>query len=70
MNANDHNFITSLYDSEDGYASSYSTTIDEKLDSSTSNEVLASPTSDKDCELSSSEREEEVDPFIYCLARS
>ena len=63
-------FITSLYDSEDGYASPYFATIDEELDSSTCDEVLAWPTSDEDCESSSSEREEdEVDPFMYCSAR-
>ena len=60
MNPNELDFITSLYDSEDGYASPYSATIDEELDSSTS----------EDSESGSSEEEaEEVDPFMYCSTR-
>ena len=50
MNPNDHDFIISLYDYEDGYASPYLATIDEELDTSASDEVLAWPTSDKDRE--------------------
>ena len=50
MNPNDVDLITSLYDLEDGYVSPYSATIDEELDSSASDEVLAWPTSDKDRE--------------------
>ena len=49
-----------MYDSEDGYALPYSTTIDEELDSSTS----------EDCESASSEEEaREVDLFMYYSAR-
>ena len=60
MNPNEVDFITSLYDYEDGYASPYSATIDEDFDSSAS----------EDCELASSgEEAEEVDPFMYCSAR-
>ena len=60
MNPNEVDFITSLYDSEDGYASPYSATIDEDSDSSAS----------EDCESASSgEEAEEVDPFMYCSAR-
>ena len=50
MNPDDHDFITSLYDSEDGYASQYSATIDEELDSCVSNEVLVWPTFDEECD--------------------
>ena len=60
MNPNEIDLITSLYDSEDGYASPYSATINDDLDSSTS----------EDYESTSSEEEaEEVDPFMYCSAR-
>ena len=42
MNPHDQDLITSLYDYEDGYAfESYSTTFDEELESSASDEELA-----------------------------
>mgnify|MGYP006905983419 CR=1 FL=1 len=60
MNPHDLDLITSLYGYKDGFASSYSTLFNEKLESSASDEEL---------ELSSSEwEEEEVDPFMYYLA--
>ena len=60
MNPNEIDFITSLYDSEDGYASPYSATIDEDLDLSAT----------KDYESASSKEEaKEVDSFMYCSVR-
>ena len=67
---NDVDLITSLYHSEDGYVSPYSATIDEELDSSAFDEVLAWPTLDEDRESCLFQwEEEEVDPLMYCLAR-
>ena len=60
MNPNEVDFITSLYDSKDGYLSPYSATIDEDSDLSAS----------EDCESASSgEEAEEVYSFMYCSAR-
>ena len=60
MNPNELYFITSLYDYEDGYASPYSATIDEDMDSSISEYYESA---------SSEEEAEEVDPFMYCSTR-
>ena len=74
MNPNEVDSIASLYDPEDGYASQYSATIDEELDSCVSNEVLVWPTFDEECDswvifIQPQREEEEVDPLMYCSTR-
>ena len=61
MNPHDHDLITSLYDYEDGFASSYSTSFHEELESYTSDEELKLPSFEG--------VEEEVDPVMYCFGQ-